>query len=205
MSKFESRIKELRLENGLTYSQLASEFGKSEGAIRAWESGRTNPDIDTVIALAKKFDVSTDYLLGASDARKPENVALITDLGLTDQSINAIRRLAKRNEIVQNDIDEHDERSLLDVFNQAAANKHLDFIMYYLKALTNPDLTNLSISQWEGEPYATISAKKSLNPKEVFYEKILYDLIDEMIMEIRTNAGRAKIGQIDIFSDERKE
>lgn len=204
MSKFESRIKELRLENGLTYAQLASEFGKSEGAIRAWESGRTNPDIDTVIALAKKFNVSTDYLLGTSDARKPENEALISDFGLTDESINTIRTWSTLKGEPQNDIDEHDDRSLLNVFNQAAASEYFTHVLHCLKALTNPHFVNPSASQWEGDPFATVHAQKDGRAQAALYEKMLYGFIDDMVQELRTETARAKIGMIDIFSDKRK-
>ena len=54
---------------GLTQTDLASRFGKTESAARAWELGRTKPDADTLIELSKYFDCSVDYLLGLSDVK----------------------------------------------------------------------------------------------------------------------------------------
>lgn len=40
--------------------------------------------------MAKYFDVTTDYLLGLTDAKKAENTKLSSDLGLNDEVIEAI-------------------------------------------------------------------------------------------------------------------
>ena len=63
------RIKDLRIEKGLTYSQLGAEMNKSEGAARSWEAGRSKPDADTLIRLANYFECSVDYLLGLSPVK----------------------------------------------------------------------------------------------------------------------------------------
>lgn len=65
--EFKDIIKKLRNEKGLNTTQLAGLFEKTEAAIRAWESGRSKPDADTLIRLAEYFECSTDYLLGLSD------------------------------------------------------------------------------------------------------------------------------------------
>lgn len=71
--EFKDRIKKLRLEYDLSYTQLASRYGKSEAAVRSWETGRTKPDADTLIKLSEYFDCSIDYLLGLSDIENPEH------------------------------------------------------------------------------------------------------------------------------------
>ncbi|MCL1819478.1 MAG: helix-turn-helix domain-containing protein [Oscillospiraceae bacterium] len=70
--EFKDRIKALRMENNMTQSKLAATLDKSEGAIRAWEIERSKPDVDTLITLAEYFGCTTDYLLGLSDYRSPE-------------------------------------------------------------------------------------------------------------------------------------
>ncbi|MDE6059753.1 MAG: helix-turn-helix domain-containing protein [Clostridia bacterium] len=67
MEKFIERLKELRLEKGLTLVQLAKETGISHGAIGFWESGKRVPNALAIITLAKYFNVTSDYLLGLSD------------------------------------------------------------------------------------------------------------------------------------------
>ncbi len=70
--EFKDRIKLLRETSNLSLTQLALEFGKTESAVRAWELGRTKPDVDTIIKISKYFDCTSDYLLGLSDFKNNE-------------------------------------------------------------------------------------------------------------------------------------
>ncbi len=67
MSSFKERLKELRLEKGLSIKQLAKEIGVSDVAIGRWEKDLRVANIYELIKLAKFFDVTTDYLLGLTD------------------------------------------------------------------------------------------------------------------------------------------
>ena len=67
MENIKSRLKELRKEKELSQKQVADAIGYKQYSIADWENGRTEPDIATIIALARFFDVSTDYLLGVVD------------------------------------------------------------------------------------------------------------------------------------------
>ena len=67
MEKFAERLKELRIEKGLTQAQLSSETGLSRSGIGFWENGERIPLATVVITLAKYFNVTTDYLLGVTD------------------------------------------------------------------------------------------------------------------------------------------
>lgn len=57
-------IKELRLEQKLTQTELARILNTTQDTISLWELGKSYPDILSVIALAKLFNVTSDYLLG---------------------------------------------------------------------------------------------------------------------------------------------
>ncbi|MFI3163985.1 MAG: helix-turn-helix transcriptional regulator [Bacillota bacterium] len=61
------RITELRQELNITQKMLAEELGVSQRAISHWENGNSEPSIEIIIALTKKFSVSSDYLLEISD------------------------------------------------------------------------------------------------------------------------------------------
>ena len=63
MKKFAERLKELRTEKNLTQMQLSKETGLSAGAIGFWETEKRIPNAMAIIALAKFFGVTTDYLL----------------------------------------------------------------------------------------------------------------------------------------------
>ena len=67
MEKFAERLKELRLEKGITQDKLAQETGLSQAALANWENGKRSPTAAAVITLAKYFNVTTDYLLGVTD------------------------------------------------------------------------------------------------------------------------------------------
>ena len=67
METFCKRIKELRMESGLTQKELADKLQTSNSAVCDWEKGRTQPDLQTLVRIAVLFNVQTDYLLGLSD------------------------------------------------------------------------------------------------------------------------------------------
>ena len=67
MILFKERLKELRIEKGLTQTQLAKELRVNKRTISNWEVGERQPDLDTLEVIAKYFNVSYDYLLGLTD------------------------------------------------------------------------------------------------------------------------------------------
>ena len=67
MEKFAERLKELRIEKGITQAELAKELQVSQRSISSWETGFRQPDFETLEILAKYFNVTTDYLLGITD------------------------------------------------------------------------------------------------------------------------------------------
>lgn len=67
MEKFIERLKELRIEKGLTQLALANETGLSQSAIASWEKGTRTPTAPVIITLSRYFGVSSDYLLGIED------------------------------------------------------------------------------------------------------------------------------------------
>lgn len=67
MTKFAERLKELRVEKGLSQRDIAKETGISQNAIAFWENAKRVPNANAVATLAKFFGVTTDYLLGLVD------------------------------------------------------------------------------------------------------------------------------------------
>ncbi len=87
----QERIKDLRVERGLTLELLAEETGLSRSALGSYESNDTK-DIShyAILKLAKYYDVTTDYLLGQSEMKKHPNAAL-ADLHLSDEMIEVLK------------------------------------------------------------------------------------------------------------------
>jgi len=57
------RIKYMRTSNNMSQAQLAVKLNISPSTIGMYEQGRRTPDIETLICLAREFDVSLDFLL----------------------------------------------------------------------------------------------------------------------------------------------
>ena len=64
---FGEKLKELRLEAGLSQRKLGEKLGVCNQTVSFWESGSREPDLDGLLKIAKYFGVSTDYLLGIDD------------------------------------------------------------------------------------------------------------------------------------------
>ena len=47
--------------------ELARELGVSNTAIHRWEKGLRYPSLEYLVAIAKYFNVTTDYLCGLED------------------------------------------------------------------------------------------------------------------------------------------
>lgn len=68
---FKIRLKELRIGKDLTQKQLADILHMQNTAISKYELGERKPDQETLIKIAEYFNVSLDYLMGASEIRNP--------------------------------------------------------------------------------------------------------------------------------------
>jgi len=75
-----SRLSEIRSATGLSQSDVAKHLGISRQAYGHYETGVREPDNATIIKLAKLYDVTTDYLLGISDEKKPSGDASTEDV-----------------------------------------------------------------------------------------------------------------------------
>ena len=60
---FGEKLKALRTERGLTQEQLAARLYVSRTAVSKWETGGGSPNLDSLQAVARLFDVSVDDLL----------------------------------------------------------------------------------------------------------------------------------------------
>lgn len=67
---FHQRLRELRLNKNLNQGHVAKALGYGYSAISNYESGRNEPSIKDLILLAKFFNVSVDYLIGATDIQR---------------------------------------------------------------------------------------------------------------------------------------
>ncbi len=62
-----NRLKQLRIDKGLTIKEVSSVLGITVSAYAHYEQGRREPSISIIVEICKFFEVSADYLLGLSD------------------------------------------------------------------------------------------------------------------------------------------
>ena len=61
------RLQEIRKDHGDTQQTLADKLNVSLYAVRCWEQDKSAPGHDTLVAICRLYQVSSDYLLGLSD------------------------------------------------------------------------------------------------------------------------------------------
>ena len=67
MKKFAERLRELRIEKGLSIGNLAKEVGIGSSSICRWENEQADVKGSQLIILSNFFGVTVDYLLGLED------------------------------------------------------------------------------------------------------------------------------------------
>ncbi len=80
MTETTKRIIALQKESGLNDHQLETGVGLPVSSVQAWTKGKkrkngeiaeSSPGVDSIAKLASYFNVSSDYLLGLTDERRP--------------------------------------------------------------------------------------------------------------------------------------
>lgn len=63
------RLKTLRLEKGISQTDLAKQFNIARSTLSQYESNQRTPSDEIKVKLSEYFNVSIDYLLGKTDIR----------------------------------------------------------------------------------------------------------------------------------------
>ena len=75
MNRFSGRLKELRIQHGMTQGELAMRMGVPKSSVNMYERGEREPGLETIGAIADCFRVNVDSLLGRETepaARSPD-------------------------------------------------------------------------------------------------------------------------------------
>lgn len=98
------RMRELRKQKKITMKQLGVLVGCSESAISQYETGKREPDFETLLKIAEYFGVSTDYLLNTEKApantdgsmsKRELKFALFGNPNITDDLLDEVMSFAK--------------------------------------------------------------------------------------------------------------
>ena len=87
-----NRIRDLREDRDLRQIDVAEAVGIDQRSLSNYETGKNNPDSETIIKLASFFGVSCDYLLGVSELNLPGNKAISKELMDIQRRLEEIQR-----------------------------------------------------------------------------------------------------------------
>jgi|SRR5690625_2543018 len=91
---FRERLRALREQNNFEQKDMGKKLNITASAYGFYEQGRNEPSLQTLVEIAKIFDVSTDYLLGLSNTEKiPVNYSLAKNIVLSKDELEIIRRM----------------------------------------------------------------------------------------------------------------
>ena len=124
---FSERLKATRLERGYTLKVLGRRIGMAESTVSLYESGKREPDLETIQRIADVFGVTTDYLLGRTDDPTPAD----EKKGSLDEQLSGIEFA------LFGEIRELDDEDKLDILNDVRRARELRELRKLKKALEN--------------------------------------------------------------------
>ena len=68
--RYNERIRDIREDNSFTQQNIADLLHIGQRTYADYESGKTRIPVDSLLILARHYDVSMDYITGASDVKK---------------------------------------------------------------------------------------------------------------------------------------
>lgn len=72
------RLRELRKSKGISLKELGAIIGVAESTMSLYESGKRQPDYETLLKLAEYYGVTVDYLLrGSEEEQLPEELVIL--------------------------------------------------------------------------------------------------------------------------------
>ena len=92
-SPFATRLRSLMEEHGTKKTELAELLNVTRQSVGQYCDGTSVPPVDKIIIIAKKYNVTTDYILGLTDVKAINtNVKAICEYtGLTEKSIENLK------------------------------------------------------------------------------------------------------------------
>ena len=89
MNTIGQRIKSLRIDKELSIQDFATAIGKSKGNISGYENDKYEPSAQTIIAIAKYFEVSIEWLLTGEEFQRQNDSRRFTSDGILLSKLEA--------------------------------------------------------------------------------------------------------------------
>ena len=125
------KIKDARIQNGLSQEELAVKLSVSRSAIAKWESDKGIPDITNLKAIAELFQVSVDYLI--DDNASIDKVVIRESIDLTKYGKGL--KKAKKDRVMREKFPNAKIYTLLGKEKLTKTEKTVDFALVFLQTL----------------------------------------------------------------------
>src|SRR5690625_1913510 len=94
MYLFRERLKDLHDELRIDQKEMGNKLNVSQSAYGYYEQGRNEPSLETLVKIARIFDVTTDYLLGLSNTREnPVYYSVSDKVSLSNAEIEILQQM----------------------------------------------------------------------------------------------------------------
>ena len=179
------RLKDLRVERGLTLEQLAEETGLSKSALGNYEVDDYK-DISpfAIVTLAKFYGVSSDYLLGLTETKNHPNTAL-SELHLGDEMIDLLKSGALNNRLL-GELVTHPgfQRFLTDV--EIYVDRIADMRISDMNAVLEAVRQKVIEEHHPGENDLYVrTLELSQVPEDGYFSHVIHQDLDQIIQDIR--------------------
>jgi transcriptional regulator with XRE-family HTH domain len=101
--EMKDRIKQIRIENKMSQEQFGKEVDLTKGTVSKFENGKAFPGRETIEKIAKRFNVSVDYLLGRTEQKNRDIIKDEEDFSEKDK-----KDIGKRMEEIRKDLKDTD-------------------------------------------------------------------------------------------------
>lgn len=106
MESIGSRIRLLRTEKSVSQAKLAKQIAVSSGNVGEWETGRSKPGADALMALSTFFDVSTDWILTGKESQQSNVQISERETNINEEDLKLIQKLLLLNDRQKGKIEE---------------------------------------------------------------------------------------------------
>lgn len=191
MSFFGKNIKKIRIAKKISQSAFADLFQLKRGSIGAYEEGRAEAKIDTIIDIANYFKLSLDQLL-----KKELTINDIYHLNELSQKLDHINKETKEGKAIP----------LVREKDRAAYLKATDDFSFLsgLKTLRIPDLEDNSVA-FEYSGISMITSNSGMLPGDLFISKPLnisrINLLSENLLTIIITKDQLLFGRCRYFQE----
>ncbi len=147
---FCNRLNTLFYNKKESQEAAAKVFNTSRQTFGNWLAGRNQPDFETLIKIAKYYNVSTDYLLGITNVSSIDNEVrtAVEVTGLSEKAVNSLKALTTS------------EKGVSEVIEAILKNKYFEeAILDIIHLLTYPTDKPENYFEFEGH---SIETKKFL-------------------------------------------